>query len=354
MSPTLPHYERLPGAGYRHGGLLAAVRLRSRLYLAPDHLLLVDSTGYSEAYKRFYFRDIQAITLRKTPRALRWTAVFGVLGLCFLPGLMLASANEVRFLWGGGFGLMALGLLVNLLWGQSVVCHLRTAVQVEELPPLCRLPRAQRVLARLEPLILAAQAETAPAEPAQATAPAPRPQAQPAPSAAGQAMPAKEPADTRLHRVLFWALVADGPMTVLATLWRHSVTETLSALLMLGLVVTALITVIRQRRMDLPRGLRLAPIIALGLLAFSFLVSLGVGGALVAREGMEVLTRDDFMLRPGILTMTILFTTANVTLGAVGLSALRDLARRRTAPADAPSPPAAGPAPAAPGALPPP
>jgi hypothetical protein len=32
------------------------------LWLGEDHLLCVDSNGYAETYKRFYFRDVQAIT----------------------------------------------------------------------------------------------------------------------------------------------------------------------------------------------------------------------------------------------------------------------------------------------------
>jgi hypothetical protein len=54
-----PVYKRLPGNG-------ANFLERITLYLATDHLLYVSSTGFSESYRRFYFRDIHAITVRKT------------------------------------------------------------------------------------------------------------------------------------------------------------------------------------------------------------------------------------------------------------------------------------------------
>jgi hypothetical protein len=50
-------------------------------------------------------------------------------------------------------------LVANLLLGPTCVCHLKTAVQTEELPSLRRLRRARKVLARLRPLIVAAQGE---------------------------------------------------------------------------------------------------------------------------------------------------------------------------------------------------
>src|SRR5882724_2221817 len=49
-----PNFRRLKigGAG------LAGV---SSLWLGPDHLLVVEIAGITEKYRRFYFRDIQAV-----------------------------------------------------------------------------------------------------------------------------------------------------------------------------------------------------------------------------------------------------------------------------------------------------
>src|SRR6266550_3445601 len=74
-------YRRLPG---REAGLLSY----SRLWLGPDHLLLARTAFFSEEYKRFYFRDIQAVVTRRTERReilnviLALTAiVFGLLSI---------------------------------------------------------------------------------------------------------------------------------------------------------------------------------------------------------------------------------------------------------------------------------
>ena len=58
------HYERLPGG---HLGFLS----RDSLWLGSDHILLVKDLGYLERYQRYYFRDIQGLTLEPTPRYVR-------------------------------------------------------------------------------------------------------------------------------------------------------------------------------------------------------------------------------------------------------------------------------------------
>src|SRR6185503_15449364 len=63
-------YRRLPGRGM-------AVLQHARVYQGPDHLLQVVSTGYSEIYKRFYFRDIQAISIHKTHWGKIWNGIWG-------------------------------------------------------------------------------------------------------------------------------------------------------------------------------------------------------------------------------------------------------------------------------------
>lgn len=41
---------------------------KNTLWAGPDHLLLVMSTGVSETYRRFYYRDIRYIVAGKTGR----------------------------------------------------------------------------------------------------------------------------------------------------------------------------------------------------------------------------------------------------------------------------------------------
>jgi hypothetical protein len=157
MAAKEKDYIRLPGAGSRWawssltGGW-------SRLWLGKDHLLMVNSTGYAEEYKRFFFRDIQFITLRQTGPGVGWIATFATFAVLFL-ALALAVGDVGTIVFGSVAGVFALMLAVHLARGPMAVCQLRTAVQTEHLPSLCRVRRALAVLDRIRPLIVAAQGE---------------------------------------------------------------------------------------------------------------------------------------------------------------------------------------------------
>ena len=138
--------------------IITVARITCRLWLGDDHLFQVESAGgYSETYKRFYFRDIQAIYLRKTNS---WQTVNFVLGT--VTGLFLLWTLSVKNIPGvvtlgiitGVFGFF---LLLNLLHGSTCECHLQSAVHLEELPSLRRRRNAEKVLSRLKPLIDSAQ-----------------------------------------------------------------------------------------------------------------------------------------------------------------------------------------------------
>ncbi len=163
-------YRRLTWARRRQSGFVVFTYIRSSLWLGADHLLGIDSNGFSETYKRFYFRDIQAVTLRRTRRRLVWNCALGVLVTLFVMGWAygLALSPSTRWEeivpWGVITLVLAIPLLINSLLGPTCVCQLRTAVQTEELPSLCRLRKTRKILNRLRPLIAAAQGELAPEE----------------------------------------------------------------------------------------------------------------------------------------------------------------------------------------------
>ena len=125
--------------------------------------------GYTENYKRFYFRDIQAITFVATKRRLVLNWIFGVPTVILLV-LLLASrpysdSNLGEIIFYAFMGLVfGVPLLVNNLLGTSCACYLRTAVQMEKLSSVSRLPRARKVLNRIRPLIAAGQGQLAPEE----------------------------------------------------------------------------------------------------------------------------------------------------------------------------------------------
>ena len=136
---------------------------RSSLWLGKDHLLCIDTNGYSEVYKRFYYRDVQAIIWRKTALWHIWTALFSVAAVGF--GLIAVSAASepgasITFAIIAGF--FFLGVVMNLAPGPTCKCYLRTAVQTEELASLNRLRRVRKALDRLRPFLIAAQGEMSP------------------------------------------------------------------------------------------------------------------------------------------------------------------------------------------------
>lgn len=156
-------YHRLTRARPRSGFSVAVVG-RSSLWLGKDHLMLVESTGFNESYKRFYFRDIQAISFYRTVRWNVWSGVLGGLaGLCLLGGIA-TGATPGLISFGIIGGVFAIALIVNLARGPSCRCFLRTAVHSEELPSVSRLGKARKILERVRPLITAAQGQLTPEE----------------------------------------------------------------------------------------------------------------------------------------------------------------------------------------------
>lgn len=156
-------YQRLTRTRTRTLFSVAAAS-RTSLWLGPDHLLCIDYNGYSESYKRFYFRDIQAITLQQTKRRMIWNIILltplffcGVgLMICLFP---YENPGWVIF-WSIAAAFFLVPFIINNFLGTACTGQLRTAVQTEELASLSRVPRATKVLERLRPLIADAQGET--------------------------------------------------------------------------------------------------------------------------------------------------------------------------------------------------
>jgi hypothetical protein len=159
MDGTPKEYKRLPGRGMRVEGnwFIAFSRSFCTLWLGEDHLLLLDRMGYTETYKRFYFKDIQAVMIRRTAKADVVNIALAVLALGFV-GWALSVTNLAGrvTLWilGGVFALLA---LANFLRGPSCVAHIKTPVQIEQVPSWNRLRGARKGLDRIRPLLLEAQ-----------------------------------------------------------------------------------------------------------------------------------------------------------------------------------------------------
>lgn len=170
MSKAPNPYTRVPGLG-------SSVYEYSRLYLASDHLLLVGTSAWNESYRRFFFRDIQAVIIRKTQWGL-FTAALWLLGFFAFAGIALGIGDNIgAVIFWFIAGSMIVGMVVDLSRGPACTCYIKTAVQTTKLGPLKRVRAAQRFLGQLRPLIAAAQGEATSAAPAADSTAAPTPSA---------------------------------------------------------------------------------------------------------------------------------------------------------------------------------
>jgi hypothetical protein len=158
MASTPKPYRRLPGTGYQVLGR------RIQLWEGADHLLLVEWDGHREYYKRFDYRDIQALMIRKTNAFMIRNAIFGAL-FCIFGALAIGTTElEGRIFLLVISGIVGLILFANAIRGPSCRCSIRTAVQTNELLSLTRIRSTRKVLGRLRPRIAAAQGELRPDE----------------------------------------------------------------------------------------------------------------------------------------------------------------------------------------------
>ena len=118
-------------------------------WLGEDHLLCVETTGYAETYKRFFFRDIQAISLHRSNSYLIANSILIPLTALFIL-IAILVADPV-----GTIVLLCIGLLpgiplvVNLVRGPSCRCIIRTALQEEGIPALANVRKARAVIQRI-------------------------------------------------------------------------------------------------------------------------------------------------------------------------------------------------------------
>jgi hypothetical protein len=139
-------YRRLPGRG-RKSGFLHSIGGSCSLWQTDDHLLLVESNGITESYRRFYFKDIQAIVIQKT----NFSRNINYITVSILLAAILIYLSHVL---GNGFANSAvmfiflislIPLFLNFLMGVTCICRIITPVQDEEIPSLKRLRNAEKV-----------------------------------------------------------------------------------------------------------------------------------------------------------------------------------------------------------------
>lgn len=145
MTPV--SYRRLPG-------LAVAPFERRSLWLGPDHVLSVRTLPFSEHYRRYYFRDIQAIVLTESGSS--W-AYYLYASAAFLLLMFLLLGYTWHPVWAALCGITGTIFLTVGLRVPNCACYLQTATGVQRLPSLGRSRAARKALAILKPAIEAAQ-----------------------------------------------------------------------------------------------------------------------------------------------------------------------------------------------------
>ena len=150
-------FVRLPGRRY-----ISLNFSRNSLWLGKDYLLHVINRGYTEDYRRFYYRDVQAILIRQTRVGFVLKIVLG-----FFAALNLSLLALGRFVWNWdpvaliplavSAAFWVLCFFIEAAAGPTCICHLRTAVQFEKLPSLFRVRKARKAIAILRSRIENAQ-----------------------------------------------------------------------------------------------------------------------------------------------------------------------------------------------------
>lgn len=136
----------------RRGGLGSYVSL----WLAQDHVLLVEANMVTERYQRFALADIQGFFVGRSNES-RW--IFGVGVVLLLSfGVLSAVFNQGHsMVFIVLAGLMIPVVLYGLFLGRTSRLYVITAVQRTQWPNVARHRQVKKLLARLEPLIRAAQ-----------------------------------------------------------------------------------------------------------------------------------------------------------------------------------------------------
>ncbi|HEX9880370.1 MAG TPA: hypothetical protein VGB25_09270 [Candidatus Binatia bacterium] len=264
-TPPEQEYLRLPGRGIRRERFFSPAATTSSLWLAEDHLLCVDNDRFGEDYRRFYYKDIQAITVRRTRRWEAWNAAWIVLA-GVAAGSMALLGGPV-FLWALE-GAFCAGLLVNLLRGPSCICHLYTAVHTEELPSVGHLKTFRKAMDLLALRIRRVQGELVEdglGEMAQDRA---------LKINAGEPQGALRAGSTGgegnygggAHRILFVLLLLAGGVNSVFLSNRHIAITILNIGLALGMFIAVLVAVVRQCQEEVRAGVRWLTWTTLGFL----------------------------------------------------------------------------------------
>jgi hypothetical protein len=327
-------YKRLPGKGPRRGGLISVSISKCSLYLSDDHILAVDSNGFSEDYKRFYFSDIEGIITRKTKRGVTWNIVLALMMASSLTGALFLEAESFRIFFWILSGTFLVFLVGNIFRGPTCICHIMTAVQEEQLPSLNRLRVARKVIGILRPAIEKAQGKLGPEE-VKATESQgvvqPMLSMQNSRRSQGRKHQIRHD-DGTMHMIAFALLLIDGLLTSI-NLFHHTVAMAVgSSFVMVMYSICIVIALVKQYGSDIPGTVRRVAWASLGFICVSYFLSyilfiLTIPTLMMRRPNAMITQWDmyramlDLSAQDSRLVMVVYVfaATCSLVLGALGL-----------------------------------
>jgi hypothetical protein len=245
-------YRHLPGKKSGLGHWIT-------LWMGEDHLLAVDSNGYSESYTRYYYKDIKAIVARRTNGMLIWNGILGA--ALFFCLIILFSSSGAAAPWTVTMTILAAaflaGIVVNTLLGPTCRCTISMPLGVYELPTLKRIRSARKALDLLRPLVAAIQGPMPPPHAFAGTAAPPERRVEPVhfsamaePPEAGESA---APYGGGAHYAAFSLLIAQALSGVTAMEFQGAPFKAFYGVLTFCLFVCLVAAVIKQRSRTIPR-----------------------------------------------------------------------------------------------------
>lgn len=332
-------YTRLPGRARKGFGLLNATS--QRLWWKPDHLLVVSSLYFTERYKRFYFQDIQAVTLTRTSAGMVLNIVLAVLSVLFGLWALLSYTSLGWDIVATAFLALSamvwlLVLALNALLGPTCRCLLYTAVHCDELFCLGRLRTAQRVLQFLRGHIEAAQGGALSGEALDVVA---------GQQESGDALEISQMSarstplggqrllrhdSGTVHATLFYLLFVDAVLSGIQLVAPVLIPGPVSLLFILTLMGFTVAALVRQRGTTLPQRVRSVTWATLGYLCLIILsvyvyVIINEVGLSMSDEMPESFATVQATLNKIVNSLSILF---DILLGGTGIQYLNEYRRR--------------------------
>lgn len=312
MIAETPTYQRLPGK--KKGFIIG----RHTLWRSTDHLLHIYARWGVEDYKRFYFKDIQAISTCKTGVGRIQNIIIGALAGLF--GIFALTSGGAWSLFHTIIAaVILLILMINVFKGPTCETVLMTAVQTEKLYSLHRLNTAQAVMDQLRSIIVRHQGRID-SETLKQQSPAPGGHQKDEPSThrAQPAPKALKHESGRMHLILFALLVFEGLIVASSFVLNHVGLTVLGTVVMMLMGICVVVALVKQNGSNLKHSLRTLTWAALGYVGFSFVSGyiLSLGLAFKHPEAI----RNQFELIKLIANVTPWDSPLMMTLNIIALS----------------------------------